>query len=85
MKIVIFVDFKSNEFNKDFTLSNALLNKHTVFLVSNNNQLEGLKDSFDKLVLGYSFNQGEISSNKPILKICKEDSVDSIITKIEQK
>lgn len=55
MKIVIFVDYSSSEFNKDFKLSNMLISRgHNVFLAVNNTQYEGLKKNCDKAVRGFS-------------------------------
>lgn len=55
MKIVIFVDYSSKEFNSDFKLSNMLINKgHSVFLAINDNQFYELKEKCDKSYLGLS-------------------------------
>ncbi len=56
MRIVIFVDYSHSEFNKDFMLSNALLDVgHQVFLVSNIQQLnEYINSDMDKLIRGFS-------------------------------
>ena len=57
MKIVIYVDYSNNQFNKDFEVSNKLISSgHNVFLAINDNQFEELKKNCDKAVLGYSVN-----------------------------
>jgi hypothetical protein len=57
MKIVIYVDYSNNQFNKDFELSNKLISSgHNVFLAINDNQFEELKKNCDKAVLGHSVN-----------------------------
>ena len=56
MKIIIYVNFSSSEFNKDFKLSNALIDYgHTILLVSNSEQLEVAYSSYDILLYGNSF------------------------------
>ena len=54
MKIILYVDFSSKQFNKDFDLSNALLREHTVLLVINNEQLYNAYTSYDILLYGNS-------------------------------
>jgi len=54
MNIIIYVDFSSKEFNKDFNISNALLDEHTVLLVTSNEQLEKSYANYDILLLGNS-------------------------------
>ena len=56
MKIIIFVDFASSEFNKDFVISNALTQEHTVLLVTSMEQLLAAKDSYDVVLIGNSIN-----------------------------
>ena len=55
MKIVILVDYSNTDFNKDFRVSNMLINQgHNVFLAINNDQFEELKSKCDNAYLGYS-------------------------------
>jgi len=55
MKIVIFVNYSSPEFNTDFNLSNQLIGYgHNVFLAVNDDQFLELKKNCDKAVLGLS-------------------------------
>lgn len=55
MKIVIFVDYASNKFNKDFQVSNRLVSEgHNVFLAVNSTQFDDLKGKCDRAYLGYS-------------------------------
>ena len=55
MKIVIYVDYSNSQFNRDFSLANALLNRgHNVFLVINDYQLDMYRDKYDYLISGYS-------------------------------
>ena len=65
MKIVVFVDYSNAEFNKDFALSNALLERgHQVFLVSNNEQLQYyVSGGMDKLIRGYSASNVHLNLN----------------------
>lgn len=56
MKITIFVNYSSKEFNKDFNLANMLISKgHNVFLAINDNQFNELKIQCDRVFLGYSY------------------------------
>lgn len=58
MKIIIYVNFSSSEFNKDFEISNALIDHgHTVLLVSNDIQLESAYKSYDIVLYGNSFSE----------------------------
>ena len=55
MKIVICVDYANSEFNKDFILSNRLLEEgHNVFLAINKSQLDYFKICCDVCIQGYS-------------------------------
>lgn len=55
MKIVIFVDYSNIEFNKDFQVSNRLINAgHNIFLAINDVQFEELRNRCDKAYIGYS-------------------------------
>lgn len=54
MKIIIYVDFKNKDFNKDFTLSQSLLSEHTVLLVTNMEQLRSSIGTYDLILLGFS-------------------------------
>ena len=55
MKIVLYVDYSSTEFNNDFKLSNMLISGgHNVFLAVNDMQFLDLKGKCDKSYLGKS-------------------------------
>lgn len=89
MKIVILVDYSSKEFNKDFTLSNMLIeNGHNVFLAINIGQFQDLKKNCDMAVLGYSCNENTYMENMNILKdkgiivIDKLKDTDTILNEI---
>lgn len=61
MKIVIYVDYSNSQFNKDFQVSNQLIEQgHNVFLAVNEGQFEELKKNCDKAFRGYSYS-GEIA------------------------
>lgn len=55
MKIIIIVNFANDKFNNDFNLSNALLNKHTVLMVSNVRQLIEAQSHYDLVIIGQSY------------------------------
>ena len=56
MKIIIYVDYSSAEFNKDFNYANLLIDKgHKVLLVTNNVQLNSAVSYYDLLIYGYSY------------------------------
>lgn len=82
MKIIITVDFSNNKFNSDFSLSNVLLQEHTVLLVTNKTQLEIARKSYDLIVSGYS----SFNLDKPDYDINALDySPDQLITLINSK
>ena len=55
MKIVLYVDYSSSEFYKDFNVSNLLISKgHNVFLAINDKQFNELKNKCDACYLGNS-------------------------------
>lgn len=84
MKIIIYVDFKSSKFNKDFSLSNALLEEHNVLLVTNTRQLGNAIENYDILLLGYSVDV-DISLNydKPVLNLIDDISIESVQEKLK--
>ena len=85
MKILIFVDYASKEFNKDFQLSNILLEDNSVFLVTSNEQLKMAEKHYDILLLGYSFNHGtSVSTSLKIYSIQDNDKYEDIIHKIKE-
>lgn len=81
MKIIIYVDYSSSEFNKDFALSNALLTVHNVFLVSSEKQLEDYKDKADFILIGYS--RGDCIYSFANLNCCNFESSNNIINYLE--
>ena len=56
MKIILYVDFANKDFNKDFELSNALIQDHTLLLVTNQKQLQSAISSYDIVLFGNSTN-----------------------------
>ena len=55
MKIVIYVNYTSSEFNNDFKLSNMLIERgHNVFLAVNDEQFDYFRANCDKFVIGLS-------------------------------
>ena len=61
MKIIIFVDFSNENFNKDFSFSNALIGKgHTVLFVNSFEQLNSAYMSYDLLIYGYSYSNDKM-------------------------
>ena len=56
MKIIIYVNYSSKEFNKDFDYANMLIeNEHNVLMVSNDKQLYSAIDYYDVLIYGFSY------------------------------
>ena len=56
MKIIIYVDYSSLQFNKDFDCANLLIeNEHNVLMVTNNKQLQSAIAYYDILLYGYSY------------------------------
>lgn len=66
MKIIITVNFANDKFNNDFNLSNALLNKHTVLMVSSNEQLIEAKNHYDLVIIGQSSQDIDMNNLKDI-------------------
>lgn len=69
MKIIIYVDFKHNDFNKDFMLSQSLLSMHTVLLVTNKEQLNSSIGAYDLVLLGFSCNEKLEGISKPVCDV----------------
>lgn len=79
MKIIIYVDFSSTEFNKDFIVSQELINhEYTVLLVNNFVQLESAYLSYDILLYGNSYN-GNNDFDKLKSFDLKNKNIDEII------
>ena len=56
MKIIIYVDYSSKEFNKDFNYANKLIeNEHNVLMVANAEQLSSAINYYDILLYGFSY------------------------------
>ena len=84
MKIIIFVDFKSVKFNKDFALSNALLEEHSVLLVTNTRQLADAIENYDVLMLGYSVDVDiTLNFNKPVINLQDITSIECVQEKLK--
>lgn len=69
MKIIIYVDFKNKDFNKDFMLSQSLLNEHTVLLVTSVEQLHSSMGAYDLILLGFSCSEKFDGLDKPVYDI----------------
>jgi len=82
MKIIIFVDFSSDEFNKDFQVSQELINlENTVLLVNNSVQLNSAYSSYDILLLGNSFS-GNIEFNNLKTINIKNLNIDDLLSRL---
>lgn len=81
MKIIIYVDFKHKDFNKDFMLSQSLLAEHTVLLVTNREQLSSSIDAYDLVLLGFSCVETFEGYSKPIcdVKSTKISEIDKML------
>lgn len=77
MKIIIYVDFKNKDFNKDFTLSQSLLDEHTVLLVTSVEQLRSSIEAYDLVLLGFSCNEKIEGVSKHIYDL-KTDQVNKL-------
>ncbi len=72
MKIIIYVDFKSKDFNKDFMLSQSMLSEHTVLLVTSMEQLRSSMGVYDLILLGFSSKESLSGLNKPVFDLKRE-------------
>ena len=82
MKIIIFVNYKSIEFNKDFTLANKLIDNHSVFLVTSVEQLHEAEKYYDMVLLGYSCDNIDYNFSKKHYKIKNSDTIADILSNI---
>lgn len=69
MKIIIYVDFKHKDFNKDFMLSQSLLYEHTVLLVTNMEQFNSSVEAYDLVLLGFSCEESNFKCTKPVYDV----------------
>lgn len=53
-KIIIYVDFSGEDFNKDFKLSQELAVDNTVLMVTNLEQLHSSIGTYDLVLIGFS-------------------------------
>lgn len=67
MNILFTVNFSNSNFYKDFKLSNALLNKHTVLMITNEKQLNDALSTYDLIVVGESSFSFNLNSDKKII------------------
>jgi len=68
MKIVILVNYKDKNFNKDFQVSNLIMSYgHNVFLAVNDDQFKYLMSKCDKGIIGFS---GKSCNFNKINNIC---------------
>jgi len=84
MKIIIFVNYKSQEFNKDFTLANELIKNHSVFLVTSVEQLNEAEPHYDVILLGYSCDEIDYNFTKKHYKIKNSDTIADIINNLKK-
>ena len=83
MKIIIFIDFASNEFNKDFIISNALLSEgHAVLLVNSMIQLESAYKSYNIVLWGNSYS-GDFNFDKLCTYNVKGLNIEEILNLIK--
>ena len=82
MKIILIVDYKSSEFNKDFRLANDLIKDHSVFLVTNVEQLKSAEPYYDLILIGYSINLFEYNFTKRYYKIKNSDTIAEILNQL---
>ena len=77
MKIVILADYSSEQFNKDFKLSNMLLERdHNVFLATSSEQFEFFLEGCDVGVIGYSGDKNlQVSISKKIFIVDKTSDI----------
>ncbi len=80
MKIILFVDYTSKDFNKDFEISNVLLREHSILMVNSQEQLETACPNYDLVILGNSCNN--INCNYKNLINIKNLNMEEIISKI---
>ena len=80
MKIILFVDYSSKDFNKDFEISNVLLREHSILMVNSQEQLETAYPKYDLVILGYSCNNINCSY-KNLINI-KNLNIEAIICKL---
>lgn len=80
MKIILFVDYTSKDFNKDFEISNVLLREHSILMVNSQEQLETAYPKYDLVILGNSCNN--INCNYKNLINIKNLNMEEIICKI---
>lgn len=83
MNVLIYVDYTSSEFNKDFQLSNRLTYDNSVFLVTSAEQLQMAEKHYDILIVGFSAEGVNIETVIPCIKVNKLDTYESIIEKIK--
>ncbi len=73
-KIIIYVDFSGEDFNKDFKLSQDLAVDNTVLMVTNLEQLHSSIGAYDLVLIGFS-SAGRLDNiSKPVfdLKIMEQ-------------
>ena len=79
MKIIILVDFNSENFNIDFKLANGLLQDHVIFLAKNISDLGNSEPYYDFVLIGNSIDYNiNYKFTKPYYKISAYDTFDTI-------
>lgn len=68
-KIIIYVDFTSEEFNKDFKLSQELAVENTVLMVTSLEQLHSSIMTYDMVLIGFSSCEKFEAMDKPIMDL----------------
>lgn len=81
MKIVIYVDYANDQFNKDFKLANVLIEHgHNVFFAVNDEQFEYFKGKCDLTINGYSM-YGRTAVLDTNIEFNNQISIDEIMEK----
>lgn len=68
-KIIIYVDFSSEDFNKDFKLSQELAVDNTVLMVTNLEQLHSSIGAYDLVLIGFSSASKLENVSKPVFDL----------------
>jgi len=84
MNIIFFVDFKSKNINNDFKISNAMLDEHTILLVTSIEQLQNSIKAYDLVIIGSSCENIDLDINKKIIKFQKDWDLDRLRQEINK-
>lgn len=78
-KIIIYVDFSGEDFNKDFKLSQELAVDNTVLMVTNLEQLHSSIGAYDLVLIGFSSADRLDNISKPVLDLKVADEYIKIL------